>query len=205
MKFGTTLKALPPQFRRYLVAVGMFGIGDFAHTLLVLAATEILSPRVGLVRAAQIAGLLYVGRNLVQTVTSYPIGALADRLGHRPVLVAGYATGALTAVLVALAFANQAAPVPLLIAVFVLAGAYVAVQEALEPSITAELVAVELRNLSYGALGSVNGVGKLVSSTGLGVLWTATSPVTAFATAAAVMSVGTIAMMRVRNTEPRDA
>ena len=45
----------------------------------------------GAVRAAQVAGLLYVGRNIVQVVTSYRIGALADRYGSRATLIFGYA------------------------------------------------------------------------------------------------------------------
>ena len=53
---------------------------------------------------AQVTGLLYVGRNVVQVLTSYPIGVLADRHGSLPVLVVGYVLGALTAVLTAMAF-----------------------------------------------------------------------------------------------------
>jgi hypothetical protein len=62
---------LPASFRRYLSAVGIFGIGDFAHTLLILAATQLLTPRMDVLRAAQVAELLYVGRNVVQTLASY--------------------------------------------------------------------------------------------------------------------------------------
>lgn len=58
----------------------------------------------GVVQAAQIAVLLYVGRNVVQVLVSYPVGALADRFGSRPVLLTGYALGALTAALAAAAF-----------------------------------------------------------------------------------------------------
>src|SRR5437899_3908952 len=39
-----SLAALPPPFRRYLLAVGLFGMGDFAHSLLILRAIEILTP-----------------------------------------------------------------------------------------------------------------------------------------------------------------
>src|SRR6266576_6348888 len=38
------LKALPPTFRRPLVGVGVFGAGDFSHTLLILYATRMLAP-----------------------------------------------------------------------------------------------------------------------------------------------------------------
>jgi MFS family permease len=195
MKFWSTVRDLPVPFRRYLVAVGVFGVGDFAHTLLILAATTVLTPEHGVLRAAQIAGILYVVRNVVQTAVSFPIGALADRVGHRVILVAGYALGALTAALMAVAFALNIASLSLLTGVFVLAGAYVAVQETLEPTVTAELVPAEIRSLSYGVLGSVNGVGKLVSSIAVGFLWTAASPLIAFGLASTLMAFGTVAML----------
>ncbi|WP_338224997.1 hypothetical protein [Escherichia coli] len=104
LKFFSSLRGLPARFKRYLGAVGIFGIGDFSHSLLILAATTLLTPSLGVIQAAQVAGLLYVWRNLVQVAVSYPVGVLADRVGHLPVLIAGYVLGTLTAVLTALAF-----------------------------------------------------------------------------------------------------
>lgn len=71
LQFWATLRDLPSGFRRYLAAVGAFGMGDFAHTLLILAATQLLTPEMGVARGAQIAGLFYVWRNLVQTIASF--------------------------------------------------------------------------------------------------------------------------------------
>ncbi|KZB53136.1 MFS transporter permease, partial [Salmonella enterica subsp. enterica serovar Schwarzengrund] len=137
LKFFSSLRGLPARFKRYLGAVGIFGIGDFSHSLLILAATTLLTPSLGVIQAAQVAGLLYVWRNLVQVAVSYPVGVLADRVGHLPVLIAGYVLGTLTAVLTALAFWLGIASVPLLAGVFFIAGLYVAVQEALESTVTA--------------------------------------------------------------------
>jgi MFS family permease len=149
------------------------------------------------VKAAQVAGLLYVGRNFVQALAAYPVGALADRLGHQRVLVAGYALGVLTAILTAIAFALPPDFVfATLTAIFVLAGIYIATQDALEASLTAYYVAPEVRGIGYGILGSVNGVGDLASSTIVGILWTAISPALAFTYAATLMLLGTILMAR---------
>lgn len=196
MRFWASLSALPVPFRRYLVAVGAFGVGDFAHTLLILAATHLLTAAHGVLAASEMAGALYVLRNLVTTVAAFPIGVVADRIGHRRVLVVGYALGVATALAMALAFAFAVTSLAYLAGVFVLAGAYTAIQESLEDSLTAELVPAPSRGLAYGVLGSVNGVGDLVSSTGLGILWTAVSPALAFGVAAALMAVGTLAMAR---------
>jgi MFS family permease len=198
LKFFSTLRGLPTRFKRYLAAVGIFGIGDFSHSLLILAATQLLTPTMGLIHAAQVAGLLYVWRNVVQVATSYPIGILADRYGHRRVLIVGYALGALTAVLTAVAFLAATDSVAVLAAVFFIAGLYVAVQEALEPTITAAMVGQDTLATSYGALGTVNGVTKFVSSTAVGVLWTAVSPIFSFSVAAILMATGTAALLRSR-------
>jgi MFS family permease len=198
LKFFRALRELPARFKRYLSAVGVFGVGDFSHSLLILAATQLLTGSMGAMRAAQVAGLLYVGRNVVQVAVSYPIGVLADRFGHLPVLIAGYVMGALTAILTALAFWFNVDSLVLLGAIFFSAGLYVAVQEALESTVTAEMVSSETLALSYGALGTVNGTAKFVSSAAVGTLWTVVSPVLSFGLAAALMAVGTLALARLR-------
>jgi MFS family permease len=148
------------------------------------------------VRAAQVAGLLYVGRNIVQVFASFPVGALADRIGAARTLRLGYALGTATALLMALTFVLPGAPLPWLIVIFVLAGLYMAVQEALEPTVTAEFVEAGSRGLAFGALGSVNGAAKFVYSASVGLLWTAVSPTFGFGFGAALMFAGTVALAR---------
>ena len=194
----STLRGLPTRFKRYLVAVGIFGMGDFSHSLLILAATQLLTPSMGVVRAAQVAGVLYVWRNIVEVVVSYPIGVAADRYGHRAILVLGYFMGVMTALLTALAFALNADRIVILAAIFFVAGLYVAVQEALESTVTAEMVSQDTLATSYGALGTVNGTAKFVSSSAVGVLWSAGSPTFGFGIAAAMMVLGTLALVRAR-------
>jgi MFS family permease len=198
LKFFSSLRGLPARFKRYLGAVGIFGIGDFSHSLLILAATTLLTTSMGIVHAAQVAGLLYVWRNLVQVAVSYPVGVVADRIGHLSVLIAGYVLGALTAMLTALAFWFSVDNIALLAGIFFIAGLYVAVQEALEATVTAEMVQPDTLAISYGALGTVNGATQFVSSATVGVVWTTVSPVLGFALAAGMMVAGTLALLRVR-------
>jgi len=201
LKFFSTVRGLPTRFKRYLRAVALFGMGDFSHSLLILAATQWLTPSFGVVKAAQIAGLFYVGRNIVQVVASYPVGVLADRFGSQRVLVGGYALGILTAGLTAAAFILPTIPFTLIGGVFLLAGLYMAVQEALEATVTAELVSADVRAMSYGVLGSVNGAAKFVSSTSVGFLWTAVSPGFGFGLATLLMLVGTVFLARLRQNK----
>jgi len=202
LRFFSSLRGLPVRFKRYLAAVGIFGIGDFSHSLLILAATTQLTPSLGVIRAAQVAGLLFVWRNVVQVIVSYPVGVMADRFGHLRVLILGYVLGALTAVLTALAFWLGTDSVPVLGGIFFIAGLYVAVQEALESTVTAEMVQPDALAKSYGALGTVNGVAKFISSATVGVVWTAASPILGFGLAALLMGAGTLALARLKGGEP---
>lgn len=195
LEFFSSLGGLPTRFKRYLGAVGLFGIGDFSHSLLILAATTLLTTSMGVVHAAQVAGLLYVWRNVVQVLVSFPVGVLADRVGHLPVLVVGYLLGALTAILIALAFWFGIDSIALLAGIFFIAGIYVAIQEALEPTVTAEMVHSDTLAMSYGALGTVNGTAQFISSATVGVVWTAVSPVLGFGLAAGMMLAGTLALL----------
>jgi MFS family permease len=198
LRFARSLRGLPARFRRYLAAVGLFGAGDFSHALLILAATTLLAPSLGVVAAAQVAGLLYVWRNVVQVAVSYPVGWLADRVGHLPVLIAGYALGVATAALTALAFWSGVEDPWMLGVVFTIAGLYMAVQESLETTVAAGMVGSGTLATSLGAVGAVNGVAKLVSSSLVGAIWTVLSPQAAFGLAATLMLAGTVAIGRVR-------
>jgi len=143
-----------------------------------------------------VAGLLYVWRNVVQVAMSYPVGIVADRIGHLAVLITGYVLGALTAVLTVVAFWFGIDSIPLLAGLFFIAGLYMAVQETLESTVTAEMVQPETLAISYGALGTVNGTAKFISSSLVGVLWTAFSPMIGFGVAALFMVAGTVALIR---------
>lgn len=59
------------------------------------------------------------------------------------------------------------------------------------------MVNADTLTTSYGALGTVNGATKFVSSTLVGVAWTAVSPVVGFGLAAVLMLAGTVTLMGV--------
>jgi MFS family permease len=185
---------MPKNFRGFLAATGIFGLGDFSHALLIFAATTLLTPRFGILHAAEIAGLLYMGRNLIQALASYPIGVLADRWGRRRLLMAGYGTGAATSIVTSLAFISDGPLIPLLALVFVLAGVYVAVQDALEPALAAQYVSKAARSLGFGALGLVSGLGDFVSSIAVGCAWMLVSPAAGFVMAGFLMTVGAVTL-----------
>jgi MFS family permease len=120
-RFLASLRSLPKRFTRFLYGVGLFGAGDFAHSLMILYAVASLTPKFGAARAVTISVGLYALHNIVYAGISYPAGALADRVSKRALLALGYTTGAATALLLALNISS----IPALVVVFILGGAYV--------------------------------------------------------------------------------
>ena len=198
LRFRQSLAELPGPFRRYLVAVGVFGLGDFSHTLLILAAIGLLEPAYGREFALFIGPILYAVRNAVQAATAFPVGALSDRIGRRGLLVVGYLIGVLVVLGFAAAVAWEVRSLAYIVGLFVLAGVYIAFQEALEGAMTADLIPDRThRGTAYGALGCVNGVGDFVASFVVGLLL-AYWPEAAFLYAAGWMLLGAGAMALVR-------
>lgn len=93
--FTERLALLPSAYRRLLVAVGIFGAGAFAHTLLILLATQRLTPSLGVSGAASAAVALYVLHNVFYAGFSHFGGLLADRFPKAPLLAGGYTLAAL--------------------------------------------------------------------------------------------------------------
>jgi len=190
LRFWGSMRGLPRSFLRLLRGVGVFGLGDFSHTLLVLAAARLLAPAHGDARAAQIAALLYAIHNGAYAAAAFPVGALADRMEKRTLLAAGYTMGAATGFAVAACFAASVTSLPLLALLFAWAGVYLGFEKPLEAALTADLVPRESRGAAYGLLGSVNGVGDLVASGLVGMLWTYVSPEAGFCAAGGLMLCG---------------
>lgn len=180
------IRQLPKTFWHFLAGVSAHGIGDFAPTLLILRATQILSPRLGMGRAAAISVGLYTFHNFVSASASYPAGALGDRLGKRGLLAAGY----LVATITYIGFIFEPPTILVLVVLFGLAGVHQAMQQSLEKSLAAELLPAAARGSGFGVLATANGIGDLVSSVVVGVLWSSVSPNAGFLYAAVLTLAG---------------
>jgi MFS family permease len=170
--FASSFGQMPKPYWHFLAGVFAHGIGDFAPTLLILRAGQILGPRFGTGRAATMAVALYTFYNIVNAAVSYPAGALGDRIGKRNLLALGYLTGAIAYA----GFIFEPPTIPILVVLFGLAGIHGAMQASLEKSMAAELLPPKVRGSGFGVLATVNGIGDLVSSIAVGVLWSSVSP-----------------------------
>lgn len=192
--FVSSVKAMPLKFRFFLIGVGLFGIGDFAHSLLTLRAAEILTPTMGATAAGQTAILLYVVHNILYAGISFPIGALADRVGKRGLLAAGYALAAV----MALGWIVAVPSVWYLGLLFALGGVFIAAEDALEGAMAADLLPDDLRGTGYGVLATINGLGDLVSSIMVGFLWTSFAPGVGFGYSAILFVAGALVILKMK-------
>jgi len=194
LEFMGALRAMPRDYRLFLAGVGLFGIADFAPTLMILRATTVLEPELGMLEAARVAALLYLVRNVVYAAASYPIGAMSDRFPRSRYLAVGYGIAVIT-------FLGFAFVVPSLwwfAVMFSLAGVFIAWEDTVEGTAVRDYVAESLSGTAYGVLGVVNGVGDFLSSLVVGLLWTVLSPAWGFGYAVIIGLAGTILMATVR-------
>jgi MFS family permease len=191
--FGERLRMLPRVYRRFLFGVGLFGVGDFAPTLLILLATQKLTPAYGAAKAANIAVALYVLRNAVNAVSALVAGRLADSVRKNRLLASSYFLAMLMALGIAL--------VPLTICsfamIFALSGAHTAIVDTSEDSFCAELAAEAHHGMAFGVLATVNGFGDFLSSVIVGALWTTVGITAAFGFSAVLFAAGTLVILRI--------
>jgi MFS family permease len=192
ISFGERLQMLPAIYRRFLVAVGLFGAGAFAHTLLILLAMQKLTPLVGFTRAASIAVGLYVLHNVCYAAFSYIGGWLADQYPKNLLLAIGYGLAAF----MALGIMTLPIGVGTMSLIFVLGGIQVAVEETLEDSFCAELVDEAHHGMAFGVLATVNGIGDFLSSIVVGALWSAFGTTVAFGYSGALFIAGALLVFR---------
>jgi MFS family permease len=192
VSFGQRLRSLPPQYRRFLLAVAFFGTGDFAPTLLILLATRQLAPEMGVAKATSFAVGFYLLRNACNAGGALLAGWLADRCPKRNVLAAGYGLAAVMALLIM----PGPTSIWLLGLIFALSGISVALAETLEDSFCAEMVGEENHGTAFGVLATVNGLGDFLSSTLVGLLWTVFGTAAAFGFSAALFVTGAALVLR---------
>lgn len=175
---------------RLFLGISAFEVGNVAATLLILRATELLSPAHGHDSAVKIGLALYTAYNLAATLASVPGGHLGDRRGTLLVLLLGVVCFGAAYTGLALTGAS----VVLLAVFFVLAGIAIGFVETAEHAAVAALAPQDVRGSAFGALAATQSLGNFAASAVAGLLWTAVSPRTAFLYLAAWMLVALVAL-----------
>lgn len=182
--------ALPPAFRGYLIAWGVFALANSSDVFLILRAKSILGNAAS---ALPITILLYVAYNIIYAAASPYLGHLSDILGRKRVLIGGLFIFAL--VYLGFAFATSLWQLTALFAVY---GLYIAATDGVGKALAVDLVPDNIRASALGLLGTVNGVAVLAASSVAGILWTTIGPWAAFGYGALGAVLGSLLLARIR-------
>jgi MFS family permease len=178
---------------RLLGAVTAFELANAAATLLILRATDLLSPAHGHDSAVRLGVVLYAVYNAAAMLTSVPAGHATDRRGATAVLV----TGAFAVLAAYAGFALAGASIALLAALFALAGTGKGAVETAQGAAVALLAPPRLLGSAFGALATIQSFANLAASAVAGALWTLVSPRAAFLYLAGWAAVSVVALAAV--------
>jgi len=176
------LAAMPAAYRRYLVVVALFTLGNSSNMFLLLRASELGVPQ------AQVP-LLWAAVSAIAMLFSAPLSALSDKLGRRSLLLAGYLAYALFYLAMGTLQLHGAA----LYGLFAFYGLFLAATEGVEKALVADLAPEGLRGTAFGWFNMTAGAMLLPASVVFGWIYQSVSGSAAFwfsaacATAAAML------------------
>ncbi len=173
---------LGPRFARFVAADALFQLGHSSVAFLLLR-----SQRSGF-SAGEVA-LVYLGYNLLAAALAYPFGGLSDKVGRRPLLLAGYLLYALAYWVAAFAPTREGAVVA-----FALLAVHTALADGQARSLVADLVPRERRATAYGVYHGVVGAALLPASLVAGLLWERVGPQAPFALGALLALAAALAL-----------
>lgn len=161
-----------PGFRRLLGALALFTLGNSTDAFLLLRLSAAgISP--------SSVAVLWSAHHAVKTAAAYLGGGLSDRLGRRPVLLAGWVWYAAIYAGFAVATSRSA-----LIALFLGYGVYFGLAEPAERAWAADLSPPGARGRGYALYHGAVGLTALPASLLFGLLWAGFGPSAAFWTGA---------------------
>jgi MFS family permease len=179
-----------PVFGRFLVVLVVFTLGNATDAFLLLRAND-----VGVVTAA--VPLLWGVHHVSKMVWSLPGGALADRIGPRPAIIAGWMIYALT--YAGFAFATEAWHAW---ALFVVYGLFYGLTESPEKALVAALAPARVRGSAFGAYHAAIGIAALPASILFGVLWQRFGATVAFLTGGGLALVASLLLLLLVRPQP---
>jgi len=181
------------RFWAVLGAILVFTLGNSTDAFLLLRAAQLGVP-------VALAPILWAVLHVVKTASGTPGGALSDRVGRKPTLIAGWTVYAAVYVLFAVASEPWHAW-----AVFAAYGVFFGLTEGAERALVADIVPEARRGTAYGWYYLAIGLGALPASVIFGVLWDRAGSHTAFLLGAALALLAAIGLAIVAPNRGRDA
>lgn len=156
------LKALSPQLKIFMAILVVFSIGNSSDAFLVLKATS--KEAVGMSLFSFM--LVWIAYNALQAVVAFRSGILSDKIGRRPVLIAGWLVFSLC--YFAIARVTTATGIWIW---YMLYGVYYGLTEGVLKAYAVDLAPVHLRGTVLGAFHMALGLALLPASLIAGRLW----------------------------------
>ncbi len=171
--FSWTLQGFPPVFKRYLLALALFTLGNSSNMFLLLRAKDMGLPEYQV-------PLLWALVAVTAMLFSTPLSALSDRIGRTRLIGGGWAVYGLFYLFLGLNGHNLWLLWPL----FTFYGLFMAATEGAEKALVADLAPKELLGTAYGWFNLIAGIMLLPASLIFGWIWQTLSPEMAFGFAA---------------------
>jgi len=168
--FSWRLEGFPPAFKRYLLVLALFTLGNSSNMFLLLRAKELGLPDYQV-------PLLWALVSGVAMVFSTPLSALSDRIGRMRLILAGWAVYGLFYLLLGINGFHSVLLWPL----FAFYGLFLAATEGAEKALVADLAPRERLGTAYGWFNLTAGVMLLPASLLFGWLWQGVAAQAAFA------------------------
>lgn len=173
LPFRWNLSGFPPAFKRYLLVLALFTLGNSSNMFLLLRARELGLPDYQV-------PLLWALVSTTAMLFSTPLSALSDRLGRQRLILSGWLIYGLFYLLLGLNGGHTGLLWPL----FAGYGLFMAATEGAEKALVADLAPTALLGTAYGWFNLTAGIMLLPASLLFGGLWQATGPSVAFGVAA---------------------
>ncbi|HEX4131511.1 MAG TPA: MFS transporter [Pirellulales bacterium] len=184
--FTLSLRGFDSNFKRFLLAMLVFTLGNSSDAFLLVRAGELG------VAETQLP-LLWLALHLVKSSGSVAAGAVVNRFGARRMIFAGWAIYA--GVYLAFAYIASAWQVWTL---FLIYGLYYALTEPVEKKLVADLAGAEHKGLAYGWYNFVIGLSALPASLLFGWLYDAHGALAAFGFGAAMAAAAALLLAMVK-------
>ena len=181
--------ALGPDYRRLLLAVLVFTLGNSTDAFLLLRLSQTGVSTAGI-------ALLWSAHHVVKMIANYFGGQLSDRVGPRAMILAGWLFYA--AIYLTFGWLHSA---PWLIAVFLAYGIYFGLTEPAERAWVASLVPPPLRGTAFGWYHCAIGLAALPASVAFGLLWQQWGVAVAFSTGAVLAALAAILLPAARDAK----
>ena len=185
--------SLGRAFWTFLASVLLFTLGNSTDAFLILRANQ-LGVSVALVP------ILWAALHVVKSAASVPGGALSDRFGRKPLILAGWAVYA--AVYIGFGRATETWHAW---ALFLAYGTFFGLTEGTQAALIADLVGQARRGTAYGWYYLAVGIGALPASVLFGLIWDRVSPRAAFDVGAGLAFAAALVLLAVRPQGPADA